>query len=231
MIEMLQILNPFRAAEEFRNLKKEKKWMLAILMVVIPGLLTVAGNALEQRKSQQLTMQLVEEMGTIPDAQKEAVGDIQGLIVGIGIAVGILSIFIVWVVKSVVFHVLGRIFDTQKLPVDISSTIHLVAFTYLPFFFKGILDLINGFRYQPPSYEVFLQQVRNPDVVASFLSEHNIFWLWAFVLMVIAVREQFSLSNTRAFLVVFIPYLIVFMIQAALASLGSQLGGMQLGGS
>jgi hypothetical protein len=131
----------------------------------------------------------------------------------------------------VVFHVLGRIFDTPKLPVDISSTIHLVAFTYLPFFFKGILDLINGFRYQPPSYEVFLQQVRNPDVVASFLSEHNIFWLWAFVLMVIAVREQFSLSNTRAFLVVFIPYLIVFMIQAALASLGSQLGGMQLGGS
>lgn len=228
---MLRILNPFKAAEEFRTLRKERKWMLAILMVTIPGLLTVAGNALEQKKSQQLTMQLVEDMGTIPDAQKEAVGDIQGLIVGIGIAVGIISIFVVWIVKSLVFHVLGRIFSAEKLPADISSTIHLVAFTYLPFFFKGILDLINGFRYQPPSYDVFLQQVRNPDVVASFLSEHNIFWLWAFILMVIAVREQFSLSKSRAFLVVFIPYLIVFIVQAALASLGSQLGGMQLGGS
>jgi hypothetical protein len=223
---MLNILNPLKAAEEFRSLKKEKKWILAIFIVLIPGILSVAGNALEQKKSQQLTNQLVEDLGTLTESQKEAMEGIQGLMVGIGIAIGIASIFIFWVLKGVVFHILGGILSTEKQSVSISSTIHLMAFTYLPFFFKGVIDLIQGVRYQPPPYEVFLQQVRNPDMVASFLSEHNIFWVWAFILMVIAVREQFSLSNKRAFLVVFIPYLVVFILEAALASLGSQLGGM-----
>lgn len=228
---MLQILNPFRAASEFRALKTERKWMLAILMVIIPGLLSVAGDTLEQQKSQQLTDQLIEELGTMTDAQKDAIGDIQGLILGIGMVIGIISIFFFWAIKGVVFHILGSIVSTEKISTSISSTIHLIAFTYPPFFFKGVLDLINGLRYEPPPYEVFIQQVRHPDVVASFLSEHNIFWLWAFILMVLAVREQFSLSNKRAFLVVFIPYVVVFLLQIVLASLGSQVGGMQLGGS
>lgn len=183
------------------------------------------GNSFIQQKTQPLTQQYVEEMGTLTDAQLEAVQNIQSFVAVIGIIMGIILAAVYWVGKSFVFHVLAKGLGGEKA--EISSTIHLMAYTYLPFIFKGILDVIKGYTYQAPSYQEFVYQLEHPDILLSFIREHNIFLVWALVLMVIAVWEQYSLSWKRAFLSVFIPYTVVWIVQIAMTFAGTQLiGGM-----
>ncbi|KYK28188.1 MAG: hypothetical protein AYK19_00205 [Theionarchaea archaeon DG-70-1] len=222
---MMKILLPWRAGEEFRKLKSEKKWVIALLAVFIPGLLSLAGGMLIQQKQQPLTNQYVEEMDVLTEAQREAMENIQGLTVVIGTVFGIVFIAVAWVLKSVVFHVFARILHGEQ--VEISSTIHLIAYTYLPFIFKGILDIFRGLTYQPPPYEEFMYQLQHPDVLLNFVREHNIFFIWALILMAIAVREQYNLSYKKAAVAVLLPYIVYIIAQIALTSLSGQLmGGM-----
>jgi len=222
---MMKILLPWRAGEEFRKLKSEKKWVIALLAVFIPGLLSLAGGMLIQQEQQPLTNQYVEEMDVLTEAQREAMENIQGLTVVIGTVFGIVFIAVAWVLKSVVFHVFARILHGEQ--VEISSTIHLIAYTYLPFIFKGILDIFRGLTYQPPPYEEFMYQLQHPDVLLNFVREHNIFFIWALILMAIAVREQYNLSYKKAAVAVLLPYIVYIIAQIALTSLSGQLmGGM-----
>ena len=223
---MLRILNPFWAGEEFQKLKLEKKWLIAIIIVLVPTVLSAAGNGLISQKMQEPLQQYMEEMGTLTGAQLEAMQNMQGFIAVIGIVVGIFMSLGLWAVKSVIFHFLAGIFGGEKA--DISSTIHLIAYTYLPLIFKGFIDLYKGFVYQAPSYEEFMSQLQSPDTLLNFVRNNlNIFLIWSLILIGIAVRTQFNLSRKKAALVVLIPYVLAWILQAALASLSSQmLGGI-----
>ncbi|KYK32911.1 MAG: hypothetical protein AYK18_15270 [Theionarchaea archaeon DG-70] len=183
------------------------------------------GNSFIQQKTQALTQQYMEELGTLTEAQLDAVQNIQSFVAVIGIVVGIILAAVYWVGKSFVFHAFAKVLGGVKP--EISSTIHLIAYTYLPFIFKGILDVYRGYSYQAPSYQEFVYQLEHPDILLSFIREHNIFLVWALVLMVIAVKEQYNLSWKRAFLSVFIPYTVVWIVQIAMTFAGTQLiGGM-----
>ena len=227
---MFRVLNPFRAGQEFQQLKVEKKWALALLAVLIPGILSLVGSFLVEQKSADLTMQYTEEQigtmaeqGQITGEQLEAVQSIQGLIAVIGLVVGFVIMIGAWLMKSVVFHILARILGGEQ--VDLSSTIHLIAYTYLPLIFKGILDVINGIRYQPPPYEEFVYQLQHPDVLMGFVRDHGIFFWWSFILMVIAVREQYNVSTMKSGVVVLIPYIVIWLFTLFLTSISSQLMG------
>lgn len=220
---MLEIVNPFRAKEGFQKLKSQKNWILALLLVLIPGLLSLAGQVMIQQKTQALTLRLVEETG-MNEAQLDSFKSIQGLLTGITIVIGVAIIFIAWFLKSAVFHFFSGFMGGEK--VELSSTLHLIAYTYIPFFFQGIIDLVKGMTFTTPSYEEFISQIQHPDVLLTFIRDHNIFMLWALALMIIAVREQYSLSTKKALIVVLIPYLVVWVVQIALASIGPQLGGL-----
>ena len=205
---MLQILNPFKAGQEFQKLKSEKKWIHALMIVFVAGLLTAAGKGIILLKSQDLNNQyLEEEMGVLTNGN-------------LGAHMIFLVVFVPasWIVKSVVFHVIARGLGGEK--VEVSSTMHLIAFTHLPCIFKGLLDVFLGLMYQPPSYGEFVYQLHNPKILLIFAKEYNIFF-WAFTLMVIAVKEQYNLSNTKAFLTVSILYIAVWIIQIAMISSGS----------
>lgn len=221
---MLQILNPFKTKEEFKKLKSEKKWVMALLFVFIPIILTAISQGMIQRKQSDLTMQLAETMGGLDETQLESVKAIQGLLTGITLVVGVLMGLLFWVLKSVVFHVLSRVMGGEKG--ELSSTIHLIAYTYLPLVFKGIIDLYKGMTYQTPSYEEFMREIQSPDILVSFAQFFNIFLIWALVLMIIAVREQYNLDKKKAILVVLAPYVGAWILQIALSSLGSRLGGL-----
>ncbi|MFX0208887.1 MAG: YIP1 family protein [Candidatus Hodarchaeota archaeon] len=209
---MLQILNPFKAGQEFRKLKSEEKWVLALTIVLIAGWLITAGDGLILYKSRDLRNQyLEEEMGVLNKENLET-----------QIIFLVMFVPVSWVLKSVVFHVLSRILGGEE--VKLSSTIHLIAFTHLPCIFKGLLDLFLGLMYQPPSYEEFVYQLQNPNFLLIFAKEYNIFF-WAFTLMVIAVREQYNLSTKRAFFVVFILYMGVWITQIVMISSGSLFRG------
>jgi hypothetical protein len=197
--------------------------MVAVLLVFIPGVLTVAGNAMIQQKSQGLTTQYTGEMVTLTDQQKEAMQNIQGLAVMISVVFSIALIGVAWAVKSFAFHMSSKILGGAEA--SISSTLHLIAYTYIPFIFKGLLDLYKGLTYTPPPYEVFVQQIENPDILLNFVREHNVFFIWALVLMVIAVREQYTLSTRRALVAVAVPYAVYFVLGFLMSSIGSQLAG------
>ncbi|MGC1120687.1 MAG: Yip1 family protein [Candidatus Methanofastidiosia archaeon] len=220
---ILGIVNPFRAKDQFQKLKSERKWMIALLLVFIPGVLTVAGNAMIQQKSQGLTNQYTEEIVTLTDQQKEAMQSIQGLAVMITVIFGIVLVGIAWAVKSFAFHLSSKILGGADA--SISSTMHLIAYTYIPFIFKGLLDIYRGLTYTPPPYEEFVRQIENPDILLNFVREHNVFFIWAFVLMVIAVREQYTLSTGRALVAVAVPYAVYFVLGFLMSSIGSQLAG------
>lgn len=218
---------PWKAKGEFQKLKSEKRWILALLAVFVPGLLSLTGSMLIQQKTQDLAMQMVEDMG-LAETQMEAVQNIQGFILAIGVVIGILSIPLFWVLKSVVFHVLSRILGSKEG--GVASTMHLIAYTYLPFIFKGIIDLFKGLVYEAPTFEEYMQEMR-PDLFLTLFRTYNIFFWWAFILMVIAVREQYNLSKKKAVLIILLPYAAAGIIQVALTYVGMQLGGAQVAGS
>ncbi len=235
MLEILKVLNPFTAGEAFRTLKSEKKWLLALIIVFIPGLLSLAGNMLIQQKMMPLTMQLVEEqMENVPAEQRAAVENIQSIIVVVGLVFGVALIAVYWIIKAVAFHVSARIFGGTE--VGVSSTIHLIAYTYVPFIIKGLIDLYKGIIYQTPTYQEFLQQISPSDLWSSVLAiirEYlNVFVLWSLILIAIALKEQYNLSNKRAILAVVIPYVGYLILRLVMAMLSSQLmgGGIPIAG-
>jgi hypothetical protein len=197
--------------------------MVAVLLVFIPGVLTVAGNAMIQQKSQGLTIQYTGEIVTLTDQQKEAMQNIQGLTVMIRVIFSVALIGVAWAVKSFAFHMSSKIVGGAEA--SISSTMHLIAYTYIPFIFQGLLDVYKGLTYTPPPYEEFVRQIENPDILLNFVREHNIFFVWALVLMVIAVREQYTLSTKRAVVAVVVPYAAYFVLGFLMSSLSSQLAG------
>ncbi len=211
--KMLQILNPFRAGQEFQKLKSEKKWMLALVIVFIPGLLSLVGDVLTQQKVVDFTTLQMEEMG-LAETLFEASETLRGLLFVSMIFYSIIFILVAWILKSVAFHLFSKILGGEKA--EISSIAHLIAFTYLPFVFKGFLDVYRGLTYQILSYEEFTSPVEFTEAFLSLLREYSIFFPWVFILMVIAVREQYSLNNIRAFFVVLIPYTGYFLVQIIL---------------
>lgn len=236
---MLQILNPFKAGSEFQKLKSRKKWILALLFVLVPVLLSAAGNILIQKENQKLMQQMMEEGGFSSEERPRGPGQprgpmggmFRGLFQGIGnpsasemmtlgIVLGILFTVVFWIVKSVIFHVGARVLGGEG--VSISSTIHVMAYTYIPFVFKGVLDVVKGVIYEAPSpVEGLMFQPRDTDVLLNFVRNHfTIFMLWALFLMVIAVREQYSLSNKKALCVVLIPYIVAWILQMTVLPIG-----------
>lgn len=231
---LLKVLIPFTAGEVFQTLKSEKKWLLAIIIVFIPGLLSLAGNMLIQQKTVDLTLQIMEEqMENVPAEQRAAVESVQSIIVVVGFVFGFVLIAVYWIIKAAVFHVSARIFGGKE--VGVSSTIHLIAYTYIPLIMIGLITLYKGITYQPPTYEEFIQQISPSDAWSIFVTvirEYlNIFVLWSLILIVIAVREQYDLSNKRAILAVVIPYLGYVILMVAMAMFSSQLmGGIPIAG-
>lgn len=242
---MLQILNPFKAGTEFQKLKSRKIWILALILVLIPVLLSTVGNMLIQQERQDVIQQLAEERGAErrPEGAGQPRGPMGGIFRGvfqsaggasttmmmvIGLFLGIISAVVFWIVKSVVFHAGARVLGGEGA---LSSTIHVMAYTYIPFIFKGILDVIKGITYKTPaSMEEIMVQARNTDVVLNFIRNHfTIFMVWALFLMVVAVKTQYNLSNKKAVVVVLIPYIIVWIIQVFVMP-GIFSGGFFLGG-
>jgi hypothetical protein len=240
---MLQILNPFKAGQKFQELKAKKKWILALIIVLLPILLSQIGNVLIQQKNQDVFNQIIEErgssnernpsrapgmirspMGQMGFNQSAGMGSSQSSI--LLITVGIISALVFWIVKSGIFHLFSRIFGGAQ--VNLSSTIHLIAYTYLPFIIKGILEIIKGIMYKAPSSPQELMMAHSGGVLMNFINDRfNIFVIWALILMIIAIKVQYELGTKKALLVVLIPYIVVWILQLTVLSSGM----MFLGGS
>lgn len=196
---MLQILNPFRAGQEFQKLKSEKKWMLALVIVFVPGLLSIAGHGLVQQEKLEFSRQLAKEWGIFTRGEIEERQDSLTLYVVIGIVFSILFIPVDWVMASVLFHGFAKILGGEE--VHISSTIHVIAYTYLPWVFLGLWGLYRGATCQP------ISPAHIEEGIVLFHLEYvvtRIFGVWVFILRAIAVRELYNLSNRRAVIVVLV---------------------------
>lgn len=123
----------------------------------------------------------------------------------------LLLVFLGWGIKSFIFHGMAKLFNGK--PVDISSTIRLIGYTYLPLILKGVVDVYRGLTYVLPSYEEYVSSLRTPDTLETFSDPFSVFLLWAILLMILAVREQYNLSNVKAILAVLIPYGVYWVIR------------------
>jgi hypothetical protein len=237
---MLQILDPFKAGEKFQELKTKKKWILALIIILLPVLLSQMGNVLIQQKNQDVLQQIMEErefsdegppsrgpgggggimplpMGRMEFSQGGGLGSSQTTV--IIMITGILSALVFWVLKSGVFHVFSRILGGAQ--VNLFSTIHLIAYTYLPFIIKGILEIIQGIIYQAPSSPQELMMSHSGGALMNFINDRlNIFVIWAIILTIIAIKAQYTLGNKKALLVVLIPYIVVWILQLTILSSG-----------
>jgi hypothetical protein len=223
---MLQILNPFKAKNEFRKLKSNKRWILALVIVLIPTLLSLVGTGLIQNKNKELRQQMTEEFTRAqPEGQRGPRGPMGGIfpmgmvssgrqvtgITALGVVIACVSALVIWVIKSGVFHIGSRLLGGELT--SISSTIHIIAYTYIPFIFKGILDILKGITYEAPT-SIREMAIQQPDPLLNFITSHfTIFVLWAMGLAIIAVREQYSLSTKKASLIVIVPYIAAWCIQ------------------
>ncbi|MGC1120669.1 MAG: YIP1 family protein [Candidatus Methanofastidiosia archaeon] len=243
---MFQILNPFKAGSEFQKLKSKRKWILAVTIVLVPTILSGVGNHLVQQENQASFQQLAEQQGGQTATPPQGGGppgnpNPMGMIIPFGslqpggatsssgtitlsLILGIIFALIFWVLKSVVFHIGSRIMRGEGA--KISSTIHMMAFTSIPFIFKGILDVIKEITHDAPSsMETFMTQTGTSSLFLNFIRNHfTIFVVWALFLMVIAVREQYSLGNKKAFCVVLVPYIAVWVLQMTLFSSSGFMG-------
>jgi hypothetical protein len=243
---MLQILNPFKAGSEFQKLKSKKKWILAVTIVLVPTVLSSVGNHLVQQENQASFQQMTEQQGGQSATPSQGGGppgnpNPMGMIMPFGglqtgettsssgnvtltLILGIVFALIFWVLKSVVFHIGSRVMRGEGA--KISSTIHMMAFTSIPFIFKGVLDVIKGITHDASSsMGAFITQAGTYSLFLNFIRNHfTIFMVWALVLMVIAVREQYSLGNKKAVCVVLVPYIAVWVLQMTLFSSSGLMG-------
>ncbi|MGC1121697.1 MAG: YIP1 family protein [Candidatus Methanofastidiosia archaeon] len=204
--QVLAILNPFTAGEAFKRVAAEEKWKIPLTIVLTAGLLSAAGVALVYDKSEGLrSTYLAKEMGvTIRDEMWSAMTVTKFI-------TSLLLVFLGWGMKSFAFHAIAKLFNGK--PVDISSTIRLIGYTYLPLILKGLVDVYRGLTYKLPSYEEYVSSLRTPDVLETFSDPFSIFLLWAILLMIIAVREQYRLSTVKAILAVLIPYGVYWVLR------------------
>ncbi len=244
---MLQILNPFRAGQEFQKLKSKKKWILALAFVFIPVVLSAVGNNLIQQKNQEFIEKNIGEFtareGTAPEGrdaprrqpgiplmgpmnrmfQVRSFGGMSSGNITIALALGLTLAAVYWILKSFVFHIGSKVLGGEK--VGLSSTVHLMAYTYIPFVFKGFLDLLRGVLYKTPTSMQDFSQFRT-DMFLNYVSNYfNIFVLWSLFLMVLAVREQYTLSNKKAVVVVLIPYIALWIFQIVILPSINLFGG------
>ncbi|MBU7043331.1 MAG: YIP1 family protein [Theionarchaea archaeon] len=241
---MFRVLNPFRAGEKFQELKLKKRWRLALVIVLLPVLLSQIGNELIQQKNQDVLQQIMEERefpdkGTPPQGPgrgggmiplpMERIGNNQGRMGESGhssvilIITGILSTLIFWMIKSGIFHIFSKILRDAQI--TFTSTLHLIAYTYLPFIIKGILELIQGILYKTPSSPHELMIASSNGFLMNFINDHlNLFVIWAILLTINAIKVQYALETKKALLVVLIPYIIAWILQLTILSSGIVLG-------
>ncbi|MBU7037047.1 MAG: YIP1 family protein [Theionarchaea archaeon] len=205
MNHVLAILNPLTAGEAFRRLAPEESWKKPLIIVLVAGLLSAAGIALVYDKTESLrSAYLVKEMDvTIRD-------EVWSVMTVTKFATSLLLVVLGWGTKSVAFYSMGRLF--KGTPGSISSTVRLMGYTYLPLIIKGLVDVYRGVTYELPSYEEYVSSLRTPDVLETFSDPFSVFLLWAIVLMILAVRQQYNLGNVKAILAVLIPYGIYWII-------------------
>jgi hypothetical protein len=199
-------LNPLTAGEAFRKVCTEEKWKTALTIVLIAGLLSAAGIALVYDKTEGLRSTYLEkEMGVKIREEMWSVMTVTKFVTSL------LLVFLGWGMKSFAFHIMAKSFNGK--PVYISSTIHLIGYTYLPFILKGVVDVYRGLTYVLPSYEEYVSSLRTPHTLETFSDPFSVFLFWTILLMILAVREQYNLSNVKAILAVLIPYSIYWVIR------------------
>ena len=200
------ILNPLTAGEAFRKRAAEEKWRLPLALVITTGVLSAAGIALVYDRSEGLrSLYLAEEMGvTLRD-------EMWPIMTVAKFVTSLLMVFLGWGIKSSVFHGMASLFKGKSA--SISSTVRLIGYTYLPLIFKGLADVYRGLTYEIPSYEEYVSSLRTPDILETFSDPFSVFILWAILLMILAVKEQYTLGRVKAVLAVLIPYGIYWIIQ------------------
>jgi len=180
----------------FASKTTEGRFRDALLVVVVAGL----ANALSGLAT---ASQLLEAAG-------EGAG--RFLIVGqlFGAILGVVGIFVMWIVFAGLFHLISRFFDGSG---EFRDVVTLTGYGFVPWIFFGLISgVINFYAYQgvvfpsdPQQIPTFMQQLQSRPIflVSGVLS--IVFSLWRGFLWTFAVKHARDLSLKHAAITVGIP--------------------------
>jgi len=135
----------------------------------------------------------------------------------IGLIIGLIGAFVVWLLYSGVFHAISVVFDGEG---DFSTTLSLVGYGYVPQVFSGIVSaLITYYRFNVVGYttpdemtaeafQEFSQEVSTGPLVALDGGLGLLFTLWSAFLWVFAMKYARDLETRDAAITVAVPVLI-----------------------
>lgn len=232
------IIRPLRTFERMREARRGHWWLVAILAVigtVAATLVTLpiqAEMVQQQMEAQQAQFEDLPEEQRAQIEQQQAMFTSQTTLAGIGIAGGLLGIFVGYLVRAAVLFALG-------LPVGgragFGQVFRMAVWTTLPSvirsFVAAIAVLATG---QMPAqglsamYSASEVAEMSPVLVA-FLSGIDIYTLWALVLITLGVAATYQLSKVKSLLIAIVFWLLGVGLTIALAAIGQMFAGMAPG--
>jgi len=131
----------------------------------------------------------------------------------------VIGIFAIWFISSVLVHGFSRTLGGKGY---FKSLLTLAGYASTPLFFQHALRLVDSFTV---SQEGLLQIATSLQISAypllnsianATVDIFTIFRLWSMVLLIIATRENYKISTTRATVVTVSAFIIVVFISAFL---------------
>lgn len=232
------IIRPLRTFERMREARRGHWWLVAVLAVigtVTATLVTLpiqAEMVREQMEAQQAQFEDLPEEQRVQIEQQQAVFTSQSMLAGIGIAGGLLGIFVGYVVRAAVLFALG-------LPVGgragFGQVFRMAVWTTLPSvvrsFVAAIAVLATG-QMPAPGLTAMFSASEAADmsmVLTALLSVLDIYTVWAIVLVTLGVAATYQLSKVKSLFIAIVFWLLGVALTVGLAAIGQMFAGMAPG--
>jgi len=196
----------------FRDRSERPSWKGPVLIVTLIAVLGVVSSVIQFRATAELYTQLFADAGE----SGETAGTIFQVFQVVGMVVGFVVNYVVWVLFAVFFYGVSALLDGNG---EFSTTLKLVGWGLVPSVVGSVFSLfITVYRYEiegvtvpadvtAESIQQFSQQVSSGPLVMLTGVLGVVFTLWSGVLWTFAMKHARQLTTRNAAITVALPVL------------------------
>lgn len=206
-----------RPKEVFAFLKSKTALLVPIIMMIIGTAYESIAGVLSQKGNS--TAELQELLKTVPPEEAAQIEKIANAVTSPGgiavmVLLAILGVFIVWLIKAGILHVISKIFGGKG---SFVQSLNIVGIAWIAFFgqaiFQGTYTLATG--------EI---AVNGTGLLDAFLATTDLFVIWNMVLLVIGFSFIHEISKGKAAVGVVGIWVIGLLLAIGGVMLGQSLG-------
>jgi len=201
----------------FRDRSERPSWKGPVLIVTFIAVLGVVSSIVQFRATADLYTQMFADAGE----GAEAAGTIFQVFQVVGMVIGFVVNYVVWVLIAAFFYVVSLVFDGTG---EFATTLKLVGWGLVPSVVGSVFSLfITVYRYEiegvtvptevtQESMQQFSQQISGGPLAALTGVLGIVFTLWSGVLWTFAMKHARQLTTRNAAITVALPVLVGIVV-------------------